>query len=89
MRCTSPFCIKQDEIRGREFEKAESAEGLSTIWCPKCIELSAEIQFFSAQTATMVRDTYKSYIETNLPKEVKLILEQFAQELMRSFGEEL
>lgn len=87
-KCNSPFCVvNKDKTRGREFEPTE--EGIGKLWCPQCVELSIQIQFFSAQTADMIRKTYKEYVETNLPKNVKLILEQFARELIGKVGEEL
>jgi hypothetical protein len=90
IRCTSPICItNKDQIKGREFEPPEKAEGLAKIWCPQCIQLSTQIQFFAGQTANMVRGIYQSYINTELPKEVKLILKQFALEILQQLGEEL
>lgn len=86
-RCKSPFCIVKDNVRGREFEPFGT--GLSEVWCPSCIRLQTEMQFFSSQTADMIRNTYNEYISTELPNEVKLILEQFVLELMQQLGSEL
>lgn len=89
-RCTSSFCVmKEDGVRGREFEPSDKAEGLSKVWCSDCIKLGKQITFFSRQTSEMIRSVYRSYIETNLPKEVKLFLEQFSREIMENLGEEL
>lgn len=87
MRCKSPFCIIKDNIRGREFKP--SGTGLSEVWCPACIKLQGEVQFFSSQTADMIRNTYNEYIDTDLPKEVKLILEQFTIDLLQQLNSEL
>lgn len=87
MRCKSTFCIVKDNIRGREFEPFGT--GLSEVWCKECIKLQGEVSFFSSQTADMVRTTYNEYMETELPKEVKLILEQFTADIIRQLGGEL
>lgn len=89
MRCKSPFCVVQDQVRGREFEPPKDAQGLASVWCPICVQLSAQIQYFSTETAQMIRGMYRAYTDTELPKEVKLILEQFARELIQMLGEEL
>lgn len=90
VRCKSTFCIVNPEgIRGRMFTPPEGADGLAKIWCPNCVKIGKQLTFFSAQTAQMIRDTYKVYIATDLPKEVKLILEQFTMELVQQLGEEL
>lgn len=89
MKCMSNFCLVTDGIRGREFEPRENAEGLEKVWCSSCIRTSKEITFFTQQTATMIREAYKSYVDTNLPREVKLILEQFAAEIIKQLGAEL
>lgn len=89
MRCTSNFCIVQEGVRGREFTPPEDAKGLSKVWCPHCITIGKQVTFFSSQTAQMVRETYNSYIDTNLPQNVKLILEQFSREVIQQLGEEL
>lgn len=86
IRCSSPICITQDGVKGRMFEPGT---GLNEVWCEQCIKLSAEMNFYANQTATMIRTTYQEYIETDLPKEVKLILEQFTRELIKQLGEEL
>lgn len=87
--CTSSFCIVKDGVRGRLFTPPEDAEGIAKVWCPQCIQLSTEINFFSHQTAIMIRKTYKQYMDTELPKEVKLFLEQYTRELIGLLGEEL
>lgn len=87
MRCKSSFCVVKDNIRGREFKPFGA--GLSEVWCQECVKLQAEVKFFSGQTMDMVRNTYHEYVETDLPKEVKLILEQFASDLCQQLGGEL
>lgn len=47
------------------------------------------MNFYANQTATMIRTVYQEYINTELPKEVKMILEQFTRELIKELGEEL
>lgn len=89
-RCKSNFCIKgPDGIRGRTFTPPEGATGMARLWCPQCMSIGKQITFFSAETAQMIRNVYKSYNDTELPKEVKLILTQFATELVKNLGEEL
>lgn len=87
MLCKSPFCIVKDNIRGREFEPFGT--GLSEVWCAECIRLQGEVQFMANQTVDMIRTTYNEYIETDLPKEVKLILEQFTRDIIQQLGSEL
>lgn len=87
MRCKSPFCIVKDNVRGREFKPFGT--GLSEVWCSECIKLQSEVSFFSLQTIDMIRSTYGEYINTDLPKEVKLILEQFASDLCQQLNGEL
>ena len=89
IRCTSPYCIVQNEVRGRMFTPSDSADGLEKVYCPTCIKLGMQIQFYSTETANMIRNIYKTYANTQLPKEVKLILEQFTREIIANFGEEL
>lgn len=89
-RCKSPFCIVSEEgIRGRMFVPPKDGKGVAEIYCPVCLNIAKQMTFFSGQTAQMIRNVYKSYIDTELPKEVKLILEQFARELVELLGEEL
>lgn len=89
-RCKSAFCIVGREgIRGRMFVPPKDSKGLAKIYCPQCLSIAKQLTFFSGQTAQMIRNVYKSYIDTELPKEVKLILEQFARELVEQLGEEL
>lgn len=89
IRCTSPICIVIDNVRGRTFVPRENAEGVAKTWCPECIQISNQLLFFSQKTAQMIRTVYKSYIDTELPKPVKLILEQFAREVIKNLNEEL
>lgn len=90
MRCTSPICITNGEgIKGREFTPPPLAEGMAKSWCPECLKLSNTLLYYSQQTANMVREIYQEYINTDLPKEVKLILEQFAREIVEKLNEEL
>lgn len=86
IRCSSPICITQDGTKGRLFEPGK---GINAHWCKECIKLSAEMNYYANQTATMIRTVYQEYIETDLPKEVKMILEQFTRELVKQLGEEL
>jgi len=88
-RCKSQFCIVKDGIRGREFTPPENAEGIAKVWCPDCVRMANQVTFYASRTANMVRTTYKAYVDTELPKEVKLILEQFAMEIVKELGEEL
>lgn len=83
--CKSHFCAVQG---GREFEVPAGASGVEAQWCPMCLRVARQVQFFSQQTAAMIRNKYREYNETNLPKEVKLILTQFARELVNELGEE-
>lgn len=89
MRCKSPICTVKDGVRGIEFTPAEDSQGMHRIWCPGCIRLSKELVFWSGETAEMIRDVYRAYIDTDLPREVKLILEQFAREIVQKLNEEL
>lgn len=89
IRCKSPYCIVRDNIRGRIFTPSDDVEGLAKIYCPDCIKLGTQIQFYSTETAKMIRNTYRAYIDTDLPAEVKLILEQFTREVIAQFGEEI
>lgn len=91
MRCHSPFCsyINEEGIRGREFEPAKNAEGLALEWCMSCRIITEQMQFFSTQTVLMIRTTLKTYLNTPLPKENKLILEQFSNDLLRELGEKI
>jgi hypothetical protein len=89
MRCQSNFCVVKDGVRGREFTPKSDATGVASIWCPTCLMLNTQVTFMAGQTANMVRNIYQSYINTNLPNEVKLILEQFTLEVMRELGQEL
>ncbi len=89
IRCKSPICIVVNNVRGRMFTPPERAVGMSQVWCPDCIKISAQINFYAAQTANMIRGVYNSYIDTELPKEVKLILEQFVIEILKNLNEEL
>lgn len=90
MRCQSPICITNDKgIKGREFTPPPTAEGMAKLWCPQCLKLNNTLVFFSQQTANMVRETYSEYINTDLPKEVKMILEQFAREIVEKLNQEL
>lgn len=90
IRCTSPICIVgTDGVRGRLFTPPESAQGLGQSWCPQCLKISSEMQFFSTQTAQMIRNIYRGYAETDLPKNIKLILEQFTREIIKQLNEEL
>lgn len=90
MRCTSPICITNSEgIKGREFEPQPNSTDIAAKWCPECIKLYNQMMFYSNQTADMVRGIYQEYIDTDLPSEVKLILEQFAREIMTKLNQEL
>lgn len=88
MRCLSPFCItNKDGVKGREFEPREDAKGVEETWCPSCVALTRQVQFFATQTAAMIRSKYQEYNDTNLPTNVKLILTQFARELITELGQ--
>lgn len=90
MRCTSPICIINKEgIRGREFTPPEDAQGISANWCSPCIRLYGELSFYAQQTADMIRSTLEEYRNTDLPKEVLLILEQFTREILTQLNSEL
>ncbi len=89
IRCQSPICKVTDGVRGREFTIPEGATGIATKWCPLCVGISTQITFFAGQTADMIRNVYKTYIDTNLPKQVKIILEQYTKELLKNMNQEL
>lgn len=90
MRCQSPICItNKDGIRGREFTPPQDAQGISAIWCDQCIKLYGELSFYSQQTADMIHGIYEEYNSTDLPNEVKLILEQFTREILTQLNSEL
>lgn len=90
VRCKSQFCVVNSEgIRGRLFTPPEGVSGLPKVWCPQCVIIGKQITFFSAQTADMIRAIYQEYDATPLPKEVKLVLQQFAREIVQQLGEEL
>lgn len=87
-RCSSPICIVQNSVRGRLFTPPENAKGVNAIWCPECIKITGQMNFYAHQTAEMIRGVYNQYKDTDLPKNVKLILEQFVAELLRNLNEE-
>ena len=87
IRCQSPICITIDNIRGRMFIPTE--KGIGKTWCTQCISTGEQMAFFTHETANMIRDIYRSYIDTSLPREVKLILEQFVREVVQKLNEEL
>lgn len=90
VKCKSTFCIiNPDGIRGRLFTPPKDATSIAQVWCPTCIKLTSQIAFFTSETAEMIRKTYRIYTNTDLPKEVKLILEQFTREVVQNLGEEL
>lgn len=89
IRCTSPTCIVRDQVRGRMFTPPEDAKGLAETWCPDCIKIVGHLQFYSQQTADMIRNIYHSYIDTNLPKEVKTFLEAYTREILKELSAEL
>lgn len=90
IRCTSPICItRPDGIKGRLFVPPANAEGMAKLWCPDCIQLGNQLTFYANQTANMIKKVYHDYVVTELPKEVKLILEQFAREIVEALGGEL
>lgn len=88
-RCLSPICTVTEGVRGKLFTPPDDATGVYKIWCPACIRVSAQMNFYASETANMVRNVYATYIDTELPKNVKLILEQFAREIVQQLGEEL
>lgn len=85
IRCTSPLCITENGVKGRLFTPSD-IEGLAQVWCPECIKLQKQLVFFSQQTAEMIAITYSTYINTALPKDVKLVLRQFTRELLQQLG---
>lgn len=87
--CKSPFCITADGIKGRIFTPPEEAQGLASIWCPTCVQLGKQVQFFSTQTAQMIRHKYEEYRPAELPQNVSAVLTQFAREIINELGEEL
>lgn len=90
VRCKSTFCITNTEgIKGREFTPPANATGLAKLWCAQCMNIGKQLTFFASETSQMIRNTYAAYNNTNLPKEVKLILTQFAREIIEQLGEEL
>lgn len=88
-RCKSPFCITENGLKGREFTPADNAVGIDAEWCPECLRTGTEIKFFTTQTAAMIRNKWREYDATALPKEVKLFMDAFVAELIRELGEEL
>lgn len=88
-RCSSPYCIEVDGLKGRPFEVDEDTRDLSGMWCTNCIKLGNEIRLFSGLTIDMIRATYTEYADTNLPREVKLFMEQYTRELIGKLGGEL
>lgn len=90
IRCKSPTCvINADQTRGRLFTLPKDSIGVESIWCPKCIEVVGHLQFYAQETADMIRTTYKEYIDTNLPSEVKTFLEAYTREILRKLNAEL
>lgn len=90
IRCKSPTCvINADQTRGRLFTPPKDSIGVESIWCPKCIEVVGHLQFYAQETADMIREKYKSYKDTNLPKEVKLFLEAYTREILKELSAEL
>jgi hypothetical protein len=73
---------------GREFTPKPGATGLEEAWCAPCIRMFGMIKFFTQETAAMIRNKYREYNDTALPKEVKLILTQFSREIIQELGEE-
>lgn len=89
-RCASPLCVTNpDGTKGREFTPPTNAQGVNLVWCPACLRTAQEMEFFTLQTAQMIRGVYKSYIDTELPKEVKLFLEQYTVEILRKLNQQL
>lgn len=90
MRCRSQFCITSAEgLKGREFTPVEGAQGLAKIWCPQCVSLGRQLQFFSTQTAQMIRLKYQEMRVEDLPKDVANILTAFTRDIISELGEEL
>lgn len=89
IRCQSLICIVKDGVRGRMFEPPKDAKGVAEVWCPSCIQVTKQIQFYAGETAIMIRKVYNSYASTELPKEVKLFLKAYTGEILQNLGEEL
>lgn len=88
-RCRSQFCVTVNGLKGREFEPPKEAKDLSAIWCEPCIRIGTQLQFFSTQTANMIRNKFETYEDTALPNQVKLFMRQFVSELLLELGEKL
>lgn len=90
VRCRSPFCNgTYDGLKGRLFIPPEGARNLSLIWCENCVKVGTEMKFFSQQTANMVREKFAEYRPEALPHNVRVVLTQFAREIVEMLGEEL
>lgn len=89
MKCQSPFCIVQGGIRGREFEPVDTQNPLTSKWCPGCIKLQYQTRYIAHATADMIRQTYEEYRVNELPKDTRLVLEQFATDLIKQLGESI
>lgn len=90
LRCKSPICVPgPDGARGRMFTPPENAQGLENSWCANCIKVSNEIQFFSRQTAEMIRHKYQEMRVEDLPANVGNILTAFTRDILAEFGEDL
>jgi len=90
VRCKSSFCIiGPDNIRGRLFTPQPEAQSVALVWCPDCIKLSTEMQFFSSQTANMIRRKYKEMRIEDLPREAAALITVFTRDILSELKEEL
>jgi hypothetical protein len=89
-RCRSPYCITDEQgLKGRLFTPPPGAQGIGIEWCPACIAIGTQVKFFSGETAKMIRNKWREYEDTELPKEVKTFMRVFVSELCAELGEEL
>lgn len=86
-RCKSPYCVEVDGLHGRYFTPQGKPGDLTYTWCPICIHTSRTVQFCAAQTAQMIRNKYAEYRPDALPPRVRVILQQFTNELLQELGE--
>lgn len=89
-RCRSPYCITDNQgLKGRTFTPPPGAQGVSLDWCPACIAIGTQVKFFTSETTKMIRNKWRQYEETDLPREIKLFMRQFVVEICAEMGEEL
>lgn len=78
MKCQSSFCTVQGgrEIQGGQF-------------CKPCLRLMYQVDYFTSQTAQMIRNKWREYSQTDLPREVKIFMRVFVEEILNEMNHSL